>query len=154
MARRAREVVEAAVREHNAELAMRGRIAIAMGLLACLGVYAAILMLTFMLFGLGSPMWFWMATVAAAVFIEAGWWSASRGEDPLRDLRPPTACDHAHRAVSMVAVGVPVSRYAMTGLSAVLIHGPASMREGFGLLAARVTGPSIQPTLAPAWAAP
>lgn len=48
----------------------------------------------------------------------------------------------------MVAVGVPVSRYSMTGLSAVLIHGSASIREGLGLLEARV--PRDEATLAAA----
>lgn len=129
-------VVRAAVREYNADLATKGWVAIAMGVLTSLLIYVFILMICFFFFCLSSTSWWVVGTVLFGIFFGVSWWSCTRGIDPLEGVTPADEDDLGAIKLATLATGIPISpRHTVAGFAGLIMHGPASIIEGRGMLA-------------------
>jgi hypothetical protein len=133
-------VVQAAVKEYNADFTTRAWVAIAMGVLTSLGVYALILGISFAFFCLRTSWWFVIGTAIFGTFFGVSWWACSRGaQDPSDGIRPVDNDDAGAMALAWGVTGFALSpRHTVAGFAGVLMHGPASIIEGRSMLAARL----------------
>ena len=129
-------MVREAVREYNADFATKGWVAIAMGVLTSLLVYAFVLMICFFFFCLSAAPWYLVGTVIFGIFFGVSWWSCSRGVDPIEGVRPVDEDDLGAMKLATFVTGVPMSpRHTVAGAAGLVMHGPASIIEGRSMLA-------------------
>ncbi len=129
-------LVREAVREYNADFATKGWVAIAMGVLTSLLVYAFILVVCFFFFCLSAAPWYLVGTVIFGIFFGVSWWSCTRGVDPIDGVRPVDEDDLGAMKVATLVTGLPMSpRHTIAGAAGLVMHGPASIIEGRSMLA-------------------
>jgi hypothetical protein len=127
--------VRAAVREYNADFRTRAWVAVGMGVLTSLLVYAFILMVCFFFFCLSSTPWYLVGTGVFILFFGLSWWSCLRGADPIGSVTPPDEDDLGAIKLATAATGIPFSpRHAAAGFAGVIMHGPASIIDGREML--------------------
>lgn len=129
------DAVRAAIREYNADFRTRAWVAIAMGVLTSLLVYAFIMIVCFFFFCLSAAPWYLVGTAIFAVFFAGGWWSYRRGGDPIAGVTPPDEDDLGAIKLATAPTGVPMSpRHTVAGAAGLIMHGPASIIEGREML--------------------
>lgn len=139
-------MVRAAVKEYNADLVTKGWVAIAMGVLTSLLVYAFIMLVCFLFFCLSAAPWYLVGTAIFGVFFGVSWWSCARGVDPLEGVTPADEDDLGAMKLAALAMGLPMSpRHTVAGAAGLMMHGPASIIEGRALLASML--PMDEPTI-------
>jgi len=129
-------LVREAVREYNADLATKGWVAIAMGVLTSLLVYVIVLVICFFFFCLSAAPWYLVGTVIFGIFFGVSWWSCSRGVDAIEGVTPVVEDDLGAMKLATLVTGLPLSPlHTVAGAAGLVMHGPASILEGRSMLA-------------------
>lgn len=129
------DAVRKAVREYNADFTTRAWVAIAMGILTSLLVYAFIMIICFFFFCLSAAPWYLVGTAIFGVFFAVAWRAHRRGADPIEGIAPPDQDDLGAIKLATALTGVPVSpRHTVAGAAGLVMHGPASIIEGREML--------------------
>jgi hypothetical protein len=128
------KAIRDAIGETNGGLALRGVIAMLMGLVTCAILVGLIVLVSWIFVGLN------IALAIAGVFVVIGFWSAWRRVDPLASAGPMTT---QQMALTQWSIGNPNFMYvspkhAVASSAAAIIDGPANVLEGVSLLRRRI----------------
>ncbi len=133
------DMVRQGVRAYNAEFTLRAWAALAVGAVTSLFTYAAVMLVSMLVF-YGSPVpWTLIGTAIFAVFMGAAWWAARRGSDPMGEATEMDEGDIGGMKVAALFTGIRVSpRHTVAVLAGLFIHGPASIIEARSMLSSRL----------------